>query len=379
MLQLEELKQALLAQQPKIQDLREALGCDKLLEEKKKLDEEAASPDFWNDMENTRRVLKEQKVVNEKLDSYNSLVSMFEDAQTMVELAGEEEFGSEEEQEAFLRDIRDNLKEIDARIEEEKLSALLSGEFDSNNAILTFHAGAGGTEAQDWCEMLYRMYTRWAERHGYSYKVLDYLDGDEAGIKSATIMVEGENAYGHLKGEHGVHRLVRVSPFDANARRQTSFAALEVMPEIPDDVEVDIRPEDIEMQVFRSSGAGGQHINKTSSAVRLIHKPTGIVVSCQTERSQFQNRDTCMKMLRSRLVELKMQQHAEKISDLKGVQLKIEWGSQIRSYVFMPYQLVKDNRTGYETSNINAVMDGDLDGFINAYLKAEATGVWAEK
>ena len=227
--------------------------------------------------------------------------------------------------------------------------------------------------------MLLRMYTRFGARHGWNVKTLDYLDGDEAGLKSATISIEGENAYGHLKSEHGVHRLVRVSPFDANARRQTSFAALEVMPEIPDDVEVDIRPEDVEMQVFRSSGAGGQHINKTSSAVRLIHKPTGIVVSCQTERSQFQNRDTCMRMLRSKLVELQMQAHAEKISDIKGVQLKIEWGSQIRSYVFMPYQLVKDNRTGYETSNINAVMDGELDGFINAYLKAEATGNWAEK
>ena len=224
MLQLEELKQALLAQQPKIQDLREALGCDRLLEEKKKLDEEAASPDFWNDMENTRRVLKEQKVVNEKLDSYNSLVSMFEDAQTMVELAGEEEFGSEEEQEAFLRDIRDNLKEIDARIEEEKLSALLSGEFDSNNAILTFHAGAGGTEAQDWVQMLYRMYARWSERHHFKVKVLDYLAGEEAGIKSASILITGTNAYGFLKSENGVHRLVRISPFDASGRRQTSFA-----------------------------------------------------------------------------------------------------------------------------------------------------------
>ena len=256
MLQLEELKQALLAQQPKIQDLREALGCDRLLEEKKKLDEEAASPDFWNDMENTRRVLKEQKVVNEKLDSYNSLVSMFEDAQTMVELAGEEEFGSEEEQEAFLRDIRDNLKEIDARIEEEKLSALLSGEFDSNNAILTFHAGAGGTEAQDWVQMLYRMYARWSERHHFKVKVLDYLAGEEAGIKSASILITGTNAYGFLKSEKGVHRLVRISPFDASGRRHTSFSAVEVIPDIPDDsADFEIKPEDYEMQVFRSSGA----------------------------------------------------------------------------------------------------------------------------
>ena len=222
--------------------------------------------------------------------------------------------------------------------------------------------------------MLYRMYTRWAERHGFAWKTLDYEDCDEAGIKSAVVSIEGENAYGLLKSEHGVHRLVRVSPFDANARRQTSFAAVEVMPELPDDVEVEIRPEDIEMQVYRSSGAGGQHINKTSSAVRLIHKPTGIVVASQQERSQFPNKDNCMKQLRAKLIELKIQQHAEKISDIKGVQMKIEWGSQIRSYVFMPYQLVKDTRTGYETSQIDNVMDGDLDGFLNAYLTQLATG-----
>ena len=227
--------------------------------------------------------------------------------------------------------------------------------------------------------MLFRMYTRWAERQGFKWETLDYEDGDEAGIKSATIMVTGENAYGYLRGENGVHRLVRISPFDSNARRQTSFAAVEVMPDLPDDVEVEIRPEDVEMQVFRSSGAGGQHINKTSSAVRLIHKPTGIVVSSQQQRSQFQNKDTCYRMLRDKLVQLQMQAHAEKISDLKGVQMKIEWGSQIRSYVFMPYQLVKDNRTGYETSNINAVMDGDLDGFVTAYLTCAATNTWVTK
>ena len=262
---------------------------------------------------------------------------------------------------------------------ESRWAPLLSGYYDSPRAIRPSPAGAGGTAAQDWAQMLYRMYTRWAERHGYACKTMDYQDCEEGGIKSATITISGENAYGHLKSEHGVHRLVRVSPFDAQARRQTSFSAVEVMPELPDDVEVDIRPEDIEMQVYRSSGAGGQHVNKTSSAVRLIHKPTGVVVSCQTERSQFQNKDTCLRMLRAKLVELKMQQHAEKISDIKGVQLKIEWGSQIRSYVFMPYQLVKDNRTAYETSNVNGVMDGDLDGFINAYLTAAATGQWATK
>ena len=374
MLQLEELKQALLAQQPKIQDLREALGCDKLLEEKKKLDEEAASPDFWNDMENTRRVLKEQKVVNEKLDSYNSLVSMFEDAQTMVELAGEEEFGSEEEQEAFLRDIRDNLKEIDARIEEEKLSALLSGEFDSNNAILTFHAGAGGTEAQDWVQMLYRMYASWSERHHFKVKVLDYLAGEEAGIKSASILITGTNAYGFLKSENGVHRLVRISPFDASGRRQTSFASLEVMPEIDDDYDIEINPADLKIDTYRSGGAGGQHVNKTESAIRITHIPTGVIVACQNERSQHQNREVAMKMLKSKLVKIKEREHLKRIEDIKGEQQQIGWGSQIRSYVFMPYTLVKDHRTGYETGNINAVMDGEIDPFINAYLKAASQG-----
>ena len=260
------------------------------------------------------------------------------------------------------------------QLEAEKLKSLLTGEYDSSNAILTLHAGAGGTEAQDWSQMLYRMYNKYAETHGFKVDLLDWLGGDEAGIKSASFMVEGENAYGFLKSEAGVHRLVRVSPFDAQGRRHTSFAAVEVMPELADDVEVEIRPEDIKMDVFRSSGAGGQHINKTSSAVRLTHLPTGIVVSCQTQRSQFQNKDYCMKMLRAKLVEIKEREHLDKISDIKGDQLKIEWGSQIRSYVFMPYTLVKDVRTGCETGNVQAVMDGDLDNFINAYLKALSHG-----
>ncbi len=358
---------------PTLDSLGGALKLDEVRAEISRLEEESAQDGFWNDLERSQKVQKRMKQLQQKVSRYEKLCSKWDDLMAICEMA------LEEDDDSMLDELKSDYAKLESDLESMRLSTLLSGEYDANNAILTLHPGAGGTDAQDWAQMLYRMYTRWAERHGYSYKVLDYLDGDEAGIKSATIMVEGENAYGHLKGEHGVHRLVRVSPFDANARRQTSFAALEVMPEIPDDVEVDIRPEDIEMQVFRSSGAGGQHINKTSSAVRLIHKPTGIVVSSQQERSQVQNRETCMRMLRSKLVELQMEAHAEKISDLKGVQLKIEWGSQIRSYVFMPYQLVKDNRTAYETSNVNGVMDGDLDGFINAYLTAAATGNWATK
>ena len=374
MLQIEELKQELLAQPPKIEYLKEALGYQKLLEQKKQLDKQAAQPDFWNDVENTKKVLKEQKTVNEKVGSYENLVRMYEDAQTMLELAAEEEFDSEEEQESFLQDIRTSLKEIAQRIEVEKLSALLSGEFDQNNAILSFHAGAGGTEAQDWVQMLYRMYARWSERHHFKVKVLDYLAGEEAGIKSASILITGTNAYGFLKSEHGVHRLVRISPFDASGRRQTSFASLEVMPEIDDDYDIEINPADLKIDTYRSGGAGGQHVNKTESAIRITHIPTGVIVACQNERSQHQNREVAMKMLKSKLVKIKEREHLKRIEDIKGEQQQIGWGSQIRSYVFMPYTLVKDHRTNCESGNINAVMDGDLDPFINAYLKAASQG-----
>ena len=373
LIEYDEYKQRLRDLGPELEKLSAALDMDSARAEARKLEDETAQDGFWNDLERSQKVQQRLKQLQNKIARQDKLVTEWQDLTALCEM------GQEAEDEELLEELKSGFQTLEEKIEESRMATLLSGEYDGHSAILTFHAGAGGTEAQDWAQMLYRMYTRWAERHDYTYQVVDYLDGDEAGIKSATIMIQGENAYGHLKSEHGVHRLVRVSPFDANARRQTSFAALEVMPEIPDDVEVDIRPEDIEMQVYRSSGAGGQHINKTSSAVRLIHKPTGVVVACQTERSQFQNKDTCMRMLRSKLVELKMQEHAEKISDIKGVQLKIEWGSQIRSYVFMPYHLVKDNRTAYETSNINAVMDGDLDGFINAYLTCEATGNWATK
>ena len=328
----------------------------------------AGDANFWNDLQASQKVLQRTKQLKNKLENHEKLHSQWEDLTTLVEMAAEEDDAS------LLPEVEEGYGVLETALEEANLATLLTGEYDANNAILTLHAGAGGTEAQDWCQMLFRMYTRWAERHNFTVKTMDYEDGDEAGIKSAAISIEGENAYGFLKSENGVHRLVRISPFDANARRQTSFAAVEVMPEIEDDNSVEIRQEDIEMQVYRASGAGGQHVNKTSSAVRLIHRPTGVVVSSQQERSQVQNRENCMKMLRSKLMEMKAQQHAEKISDIKGVQMKIEWGSQIRSYVFMPYTLAKDTRTGYENGNINSVMDGDLDGFINAYLTASATG-----
>ena len=318
--------------------------------------------------------MKQSRQLESKVELYERMCSQWDDLYTLCEMA------IEEGDDSMLPELTEGYAQLEQEMEKARLETLLSGEYDNNNAIVSFQAGAGGTEAQDWASMLYRMYTHWTEQHGLSYKILDYLDGDEAGIKSASILIEGENAYGMLKSENGVHRLVRVSPFDANARRQTSFAAVEVIPEITDDSkDVEIRPEDIEMQVYRSSGAGGQHINKTSSAVRLIHKPTGIVVSCQTQRDQFQNRETCMRMLRSKLIEIKEREHLDKISDIKGAQLKIEWGSQIRNYVFMPYTLVKDTRTGYETSNVNAVMDGGLDGFINAYLTCLATNTWVTK
>ena len=359
MLQFDEYKVKLNNLRPQLDELEKALNLDSAAQEVDFLEAESASDGFWDNPEKSQRVLQKLKQLKNKLDSQAKRRSSWEDMMVLCEM------GNEEEDESLLPELEEEYAALVQSMESARLQTLLTGEYDASNAILAFHAGAGGTEAQDWAQMLYRMYTRWAERHGFTYKVMDYQEGDEAGIKSATIMIEGENAYGFLHGEHGVHRLVRVSPFDANARRQTSFASVEVMPDLPDDVEVEIRPEDIEMQVYRASGAGGQHVNKTSSAVRLIHIPTGVVVSCQTERSQFQNKDNCMKMLRAKLVELQMQEKAEKISDLKGVQLKIEWGSQIRSYVFMPYTLVKDTRTGYETSNVNAVMDGELDGFIN--------------
>ncbi len=353
---------------PELDELSAALDIDAARQEAARLEDETAQDGFWNDLERSQKVQQRLKQLQNKIARQEKLVNIWEDLMALCEM------GQEADDTELLEELKTEYAGLETRTAETRMATLLSGEYDGCNAILQFHAGAGGTEAQDWAQMLYRMYTRWVERKGFTYKILDYEDGDEAGIKSAAISIEGENAYGLLKSENGVHRLVRVSPFDANARRQTSFAAIEVMPELENDDSIEIRDEDIEMQVYRASGAGGQHVNKTSSAVRLIHKPTGIVVASQQERSQFQNKDNCMKMLRAKLLELKAQQHAEKISDIKGVQMKIEWGSQIRSYVFMPYQMVKDTRTGYETSGIDAVMDGDLDGFLNAYLTQLATG-----
>ena len=353
---------------PELEKLSAALDLDGARQESARLTAETEQDGFWNDLARSRKVQTRLKQLQNKITRQEKLLSQWEDLCALCDM------GSEEDDAEILEELKSDYDALEREIEESRMSTLLSGEYDGNNTILQFHAGAGGTEAQDWAQMLYRMYTRWAERHGFAYKTLNYEDGDEAGIKSAAISIEGENAYGLLKSENGIHRLVRISPFDANARRHTSFAAVEVMPEMEEDDSIEIRDEDIEMQVYRASGAGGQHVNKTSSAVRLIHKPTGIVVASQQERSQFQNKDNCMKMLRARLLELKERQHAEKISDIKGVQMKIEWGSQIRSYVFMPYQLVKDTRTGYETSAIDSVMDGDLDGFLNAYLTKLATG-----
>lgn len=366
MLQYEELRLSLAGLEPALGELAEALGLDGMRKEIAELDQKATAPDFWDDMEKSQKVLQRSSSLKDKIESYERLRTSYGDLMALIELADEEGDLS------LLPQAQKELEEFRGRLDAMRLTTLLTGEYDAKNAILTFHAGAGGTEAQDWAEMLYRMYCRWGERHGFSVQTLDYLDGEEAGLKSASVLIGGENAYGFLKGESGVHRLVRISPFDASGRRHTSFASLEVMPEIDDTIEVEINPDDIKIDYYRASGAGGQKVNKTSSAVRLTHIPTGIVVACQVERSQYQNRDVAMRMLKSKLMEIKEREHLERIEDIKGVQKEIAWGSQIRSYVFMPYTLVKDHRTGFESGNIDAVMDGDLDGFINAYLKSQS-------
>ena len=372
LIEYDEYKQKLRDLGPELDKLSAALDMDSARAEAQKLEDETAQDGFWNDLERSQKVQQRLKQLQNKIARQDKLVAEWQDLTALCEM------GQEADDAELLDELKAGFQTLEEKVEESRMATLLSGEYDSHSAILTFHAGAGGTEAQDWAQMLYRMYTRWTERHGFTYQIMDYQDGDEAGIKSATIMIEGENAYGYLRGEHGVHRLVRVSPFDAAGRRHTSFSSLEVMPEIELDNTVEIPPEDIKMEVYRASGAGGQKVNKTSSAVRLIHIPTGITVSCQVERSQFQNREVAMKMLVAKLMEIKERENLEKISDIKGEQKEITWGSQIRSYVFMPYTMVKDHRTGYETGNVNAVMDGDLDGFINAYLTAQSQGTLGE-
>ncbi len=348
-----------------ISSLGSSINADKLGEDIAALESATAEAGFWNDTENSRKVLAELKRKKSTYTEYCDLKKAFSDLREMIDLA------LDADDEELADELIPELTELEKRYDAQRIAVMLSGEYDANNAILSIHPGAGGTEAQDWAEMLYRMYCRFAERSKFKVKVLDYLDGDEAGIKAVSILISGENAYGLLKSESGVHRLVRVSPFDASGRRHTSFASVEVMPEFTDDLKnIEIRDEDIKVEAHRSSGAGGQHINKTDSAIRITHLPTGIVVGCQTERSQVQNKETAMRMLKSKLLEIKEREHLEKVEDIQGVKMNIEWGSQIRSYVFMPYTLVKDNRTGYETGNITAVMDGDLEGFIDAYLRS---------
>ena len=368
MITIDELKFKLGGLETAVNDLRDALSIEASEKRLAELEHQMTMPGFYDDQEKSQKVISEMGEVKNKLERFGKLSTQYEEAQTLLEMIEEENDPS------LAAEGEEAVNGVEKSIDELQLMTMLNGEYDHSNAILTFHAGTGGTEAQDWAEMLTRMYTRWAEAHGYTVEVLDVLEGDEAGIKSASMMIKGANAYGMLKSENGVHRLVRISPFDANARRQTSFSSLEVMPELDNNIKVEINPADIEMQVYRSSGAGGQHINKTSSAVRLIHKPTGIVTSCQTQRSQLQNREYAMEMLKAKLYQIALQQHKDKVDDIKGVQNEIAWGHQIRSYVFMPYTLVKDHRTNYESGNVQAVMDGDLDGFIYAYLKAFSRG-----
>ncbi len=371
MVLLDEVKRQLQELAPEVEDLGEALGVAVKTRRLEELELRSSKAEFYDDPDASAKIFSEMSALRDNLAQYARLQELLADAQTLLELweEGGEEAAAECEQ---------AVAQLAQQAEHMRLCALLTGEYDKNNAIITFHAGAGGKEAQDWVEMMLRMYQRWAADHGFKTTLLDYLAGEDAGVKSASVLVAGENAYGFLKSENGVHRLVRVSPFDSSGRRHTSFASLEVMPEIEEDLNIHLRPEDVKMDVYRASGAGGQHVNKTSSAVRLTHLPTGIVVASQAQRSQVQNREYAERMLISKLIQIKEQAHLDKIDDIKGVQKDIAWGSQIRSYVFMPYTLVKDHRTGFENGNVNAVMDGELDGFINAYLKAAAAGVLGE-
>ena len=363
MIELDQMKQKLMSCEAPLEEVKASLELDSKQKRIEELEMEMEAPGFWDDPEYSNKRMKELKNLKDTVETIEGLETQYEDIETLIEM------GYEEEDAALAEDIRRELDEFITVFEDIRISTLLSGEYDGNDAILKLNAGAGGTESCDWCSMLYRMYTRWAERKGFSVEVLDYLDGDEAGIKSVTFQVNGSNAYGYLKSEKGVHRLVRISPFNAQGKRQTSFVSLDVMPDIEEDVDVEINEEDLRIDTYRSSGAGGQHINKTSSAIRITHIPTGIVVQCQNERSQFQNKDKAMQMLKAKLYLLKKEANAEKLSDIRGEVKEIGWGNQIRSYVMQPYTMVKDHRTNAETGNVDAVMDGALDPFINAYLK----------
>ena len=366
MIEFDEYKVKLNNIRPRLDALADSLGIEAAKEEIDRLHAQIDSEGFWDNQEISQKVMKQSRTLEAKVARYEKMCSQWDDLYTLCEMA------LEDNDDSMLPELTEGYAQLEQEMENARLETLLSGEYDNNNAIVSFQAGAGGTEAQDWASMLYRMYTHWTEQHGLTYKILDYLDGDEAGIKSASILVEGENAYGMLKSENGVHRLVRVSPFDANARRHTSFASLDVAPMLEDDdSDIEINMKDVRVDTYHSSGAGGQNVNKTSSAVRMTHYPTGIVVSCQTERDQVQNRATCIKMLKAKLLELRERAKEEEMANIKGEMKKIEWGSQIRSYVFQPYTMVKDHRTNYESGNIDDVMDGNLEGFITAYLKMQ--------
>ena len=365
MIDTEKMKQDLNALRDTVEKAADGLHLPALEEELTELKEEMNAPEFWNDLERSTTVNRRVSQIEGKLGRVANLRSRGDDVEAMLALL------LEEEDEDIAAECQQELTTLAADAEALTLETLLRGEYDNNNALLSLHAGAGGTEAQDWTQMLYRMYTRYCERHGFKVIVNDLLEGDEAGIKSVTFQIEGENAYGFLRSERGVHRLVRISPFDANARRHTSFSSLDVAPVLTDDSEFEVNMEEVRIDTYRSGGAGGQHVNRTDSAVRMTHIPTGIVAQCQNERSQIQNREVCLRILKSRLLELKMREKEEQMADIKGEMKKIEWGSQIRSYVFQPYTLVKDHRTGYENGSVDDVMDGDLDGFITAYLKMQ--------
>jgi len=362
MLEFDQFKQELDAMAEPFSQLREALHIREVSDEIAELEARAQEPGFWDNVEKAQKIQTRVKQLQKRVDHFNKMIKDHEDLEILNEL------GAEAEDKEIAVEVGEGLSKLKAEYEKMRLETLFTGEYDDSNAILSLHAGAGGTEAQDWNEMLFRMYTRWAESHDFQVKILDILDGDEAGLKSVSFMVIGDNAYGYLKSEMGVHRLVRISPFDSSGRRHTSFASLEVMPELDDSIKIDIRSEDLRVDTYRSSGAGGQHVNKTESAIRITHIPTGVVVSCQTERSQIQNRETAMGMLKAKLFAMARAAHMDKIEDLKGNQMDIAWGSQIRSYVFCPYTMVKDHRTGFETVAVDSVMDGNLDSFINAYL-----------